>query len=129
MTEQRDIVERLKSVAVSTEQIAPWVEQDHETILLAAAEITKLRQELAEVPRLREQLAEFERNIDRLANSMVYRGNSVAYIYDKCEAYKKGIDTLREQLRIAREGLEKTENWRARDTLARMDQEARNDPS
>jgi hypothetical protein len=50
-----DIVERLKSVAVSTEQIAPWVEQDNETILLAATEIARLRTELAEAHAAREQ--------------------------------------------------------------------------
>jgi septal ring factor EnvC (AmiA/AmiB activator) len=78
----------------------------------AAAEITRLRHEVAETQRLRTELAE----------AQAAREQTIKNWEADIRAMNANRDTLRQQLAVAREGLEKTENWRARDTLAKLEQ-------
>jgi len=115
VTEQRDIVERLEHAAFSLAEGGPVAKFDSRLMQTAAAEITRLREQLAEA---QGQEAHGDGLLERVTSLM--------------QSAVAERDTLREQLRISREGLEYLKNGTVPamvqhldDTLARM--EARND--
>ena len=74
--------------------------QEESDVLLARKVDRMLHKEAAdEIERLRAELADTQERLDLLANEMVYRGNSVAYIYQKMDGYRATIDRLCEGLR------------------------------
>lgn len=112
-----ELVRRLKNEAASNQEWhekTAWIQDEFNSGALSVKslgkhradvmreEIMRLRSELAEQPRagvvtnereaLHEEIEDLRHQLDELASSAIYRGNSVAYIYQKKDAYRKCID-------------------------------------